>query len=693
MSDCKPEDLNLNLNPPASTAPNIPGFGVPSSPITSSPAYPTGFPEDLRALFDSLSVILPPGSIKGPLTPNAGKQVIDGVLKILDQLSPFLLVYKFILPVLNLVVCIIEVLCAIPNPFKVIRALKRLFRNCLPQFLALFPAFALPVLIISLLELIIQLFTYLKDQISKLVTMLLKNVAVYQNAIKTGDATQVKAAATKFAQILCSFQNYFVVLLSVSSIIQTVKDILSLLNLRLPCRKSDDCCDPSVCPAFISQGSFTSTGGNLRYINQVVSKTNISSTITRQESWSFFDARTSVPQVQAFSNIYDAYDITESPKTIFFPEITYTKESDYQKSPYTLDLKFEYDPSLFGKVGIKRFVIVRNVMMAKKPNNYVLNKDSAKISKQTGVLSLVGGQAFEVDGITPIMIDGNQATLDVLITKASQQLDFTNLNTSDDGPVEDVIDIAVEYIFDINHEALYAANLITAGCIPEIAIDSQFLDSIFTSTSAINLAVLTNLQLPDYSKVVDCLNVGLTDLRQNINPDGISQFSSLITTCIDKAINDSQDAINQLIPTAIDLTKSDFTIYPKVQFTNKNILVKVTLNDAYGNNVFKASNGRNSEIVANQLSATITSGFVTNFTYNKDDASFEALIQSKEAITGDVSILYNGSYISTVTYNTDLTQDNSTSIKKLPYMFMAFGESGNDQGELSRRDESDVSNG
>jgi len=118
---CSPNDISISM-PDGPSGPAIPGFGIPFSlSIKPINPFPEGFPEDLLDILNKLQFIIPPGSLKPALNPNFGKDIFDGIMKLLDQFMPFLMLYKFFLPILNLIICIIEVLCAIPNPYKLVK--------------------------------------------------------------------------------------------------------------------------------------------------------------------------------------------------------------------------------------------------------------------------------------------------------------------------------------------------------------------------------------------------------------------------------------------------------------------------------------------------------------------------------------------------------------------------------------------
>src|ERR1019366_6762099 len=271
---------------------------------------------------------------KPALNPNFGKNVYDGILKLMDHFFPVLMLYKMFLPVLNLIICIIEVLCAIANPFKLASKLQNLFRTCLPAFLSLFPIFAMIVMLLSLLFLLLTLIEYIVAQVLLLVEKLLININGLIQAFALSDDTGILAIVRKLAQILCSFQNLFVLLTLFKTILDVIKEILKMAFSIPPCddgNSSDTnrCCDSSTCPQFLKTNeTIISFTGTLQYYNAAVHDANLTSVlpslpagfltqIKRPESWQFFDPPAS--QANEFYNITRAYDLPSGNTTVFFP--------------------------------------------------------------------------------------------------------------------------------------------------------------------------------------------------------------------------------------------------------------------------------------------------------------------------------------------------------------------------------------
>ena len=123
---CSPITASPPVGP--SLPPNI--FGSPFSPGPGSNPFPipSGFPEDLVDLYEELFMVYPVGIIKPLLRESYDRSLLDGISYLIDQVLPFLMIYKLFLPMLNIIICIIEILCSIPNPFKMIAKIRQLFR-------------------------------------------------------------------------------------------------------------------------------------------------------------------------------------------------------------------------------------------------------------------------------------------------------------------------------------------------------------------------------------------------------------------------------------------------------------------------------------------------------------------------------------------------------------------------------------
>ena len=407
MAPCSPNDISIDLPSGPSGLP-LPGFGVPFSlKLPNINPFPDGFPEDLLDILNKLQMLIPPGTLLSQLNPNFGKDIFDGIMKLLDQFMPYLMMYKFFLPLLRMILCIIEVLCALKNPYKVRRAIKRLFRKCIPEFLNLFPSWALIIMIISLLLLLLALIEYIYEQIIKFIQRILRNIIALRQAFEDADDNAILAIAQKLGALLCIFQNLFVLLALINIVFSIFRDILSLAFPIPPCSDSDGsddgCCTADVCPAIIKNGDYERVTGTLQYYNaiNIPVVAGFYDADYREESWQLYDIQQE--EQEAFSNIIDAYDVTTSPKPVFFPtDSTYTAGTPATQAAYTFDLKMFYNPSAFGRNtpedGEPRWIQFRDCIMLESPKKYKYDYQNSTSSIPTGVSKISGGLGYEDDG-------------------------------------------------------------------------------------------------------------------------------------------------------------------------------------------------------------------------------------------------------------------------------------------------------
>ena len=661
---CSPSDVSIDI-PLGPSGPSIPGFGVPFSlNLPNLNPFPAGFPEDLLDLFNKLQLLIPSGALKPSLSLNFSKDIFDSILSMLDKFFPFLMMYKFFLPILNIIICIIEVLCAIPNPFKVASALIRLFTKCIPAFLLLFPIFAIIIMIISLILLLLALIEYIISQILKFILAILRNIQALSKAFQEGAGKGVLAIANKLGALLCVFQNLFVLLSIFAIIIQIIKDILAMAFSIPPCDDSDQsdaaCCNSTVCPTIV-KNPYTRSTGQFKYLSQV----NKSNSLLppefaipfRNESWQLFDLQQD--QITAFINIINAFDVPvdigNGPpyfKPNFFPtDSVYNAQTPAKQAAYTVDLKLFYNPINWGRVGTARYVRFNNCIMSAPPSISLQEGDLSSIPITNAVISLVGGIGYEdngttvltgfgPDGVSPLTI---QATLENFIHTPAIIADNPTVSAADGYTFSNV-----EYTFKPNQPILLGKTLITAGCLPDVANAKNFINialagDVALKTGELNLLVNSS-GFPDPAAAQQCLNTALSALRSNLTNAGVAQFQATATICLQKLKDDANSALKQLVGIGVDPCKSTFTINPAVQFTSAPIEIKVDLNEANG---LSLTTGINADIGANlasRIKAYPTFGNASTFAYDGYQ-SFMAKITSDVPGTGETMISFDNNML------------------------------------------------
>lgn len=294
---CNPSDNSINPPTPP-PPPFIPGFGIAFAPPNIPfPDLEIGdAPEDLLELVNAIIARLP-GNIK--IVPNLDeftKSVLQAVNDLLSKITPFLALYSFFQSLLNMILCIIDIICALLNPFKLFAAIKRLFKRCLPDFLALFPWIALFVMVVTLLLLLLALIEYIINLILAFINDILANINQLTEAFRYNDDAGALAIITKISQLLCLIQDIVAILVALQAIFVIIESLLGI-NGRFTCVKGQsDCCTDEVCPPFLTnnQEGISGTTGTLRYYNQgnqpvVGLPSGIVLPVLREESWQFYD--------------------------------------------------------------------------------------------------------------------------------------------------------------------------------------------------------------------------------------------------------------------------------------------------------------------------------------------------------------------------------------------------------------------
>lgn len=687
MAPCTPTDNSLRPGgkPPFS----IPGFGLSQAPIQlpyPDVALPDGVPEDLLELANTLGLLFPSSLFK-PNIDNFSKNVLDAVSSLLNQVAPFLSLYNFFMAALNMVVCILDVLCALLNPFKLRRAIKRLFKNCLPAFLSIFPWFALIAQIIALMLLLLALIEYLINTIVAFIEEIRRNLQLLEDAVTLNDAERSLAAARKIASLLCLIQNLFAILIAFGAILAVI-EALARIGGRVPCNSNSgsDCCDDDVCPPFIRQNpdGLTGTIGQLIYFKQLTLDSStlfpgiatgvLPTQVVRNESWQFVDPSQTVFK---FSDI-----ITPINGNTYWPDgLSFDANSSFKKVPYFVDIRFSYNPN---DGHGQRYFRINDCIVTEKPFIGIFTFDNNFNSvPNTGTFHLTGGSVFEDDNTTPYIIDGRQASLTTFIHQPSSFAPST-------GPIviDDTVTLTnISYTLKYNYEALFSYALITLGCLPDVSGERGVISVQFGDVRS----VISKISLPNVSGTsgaIQCLQNALTKFRQNVSLDGADIFQGEINACLGQLQSDTSKAYKDAVGSAFDQFNSTVTLDPTIQFVGSGINVSVTLKDVTNNPIAFNMPQEFTEEFANRIAATPTVGQISQFSFDGKQ-SFNAVITSDSPGDGNLTVSFDQKLFSLIQNREQVDTPTSIVTNVLTYKFI-----GNlvqsDQEPVPRRDETDV---
>jgi hypothetical protein len=704
---CQPLNAGQFSIPPP--GPGSPGFGnfAVSLPPLNIPFPPLPL-QDLLALINKLAFFkLPIGQLAPSYNTHWMKDLMDGIHSILEKFIPFLMLYKFFLPILKLILCIIEILCALNNPFAVISAVINLFVNCIPEFLNLFPFLALIIMIISLILLIIALIEYLIQIIILLIELILRNILILVNAAARLDEESVLVIIIKIGDLLCILQNLFALFSAILIIIQLIESLLQLAFNVPPCNNGtgSSCCGPTTCPAFIkdnAQNGITSSTGNFLYYPEFGIDSGLTLpagfpplvAVKQPESWQFYDPDLIAPN-QVFTNIQNAFDLPSGTHIVFFPSGTnYTSTTDPGSVPYTVDFSIFYDPTLYGNpspyatkgpriIKISK-AIVQNVPTVGVATYNLSSGNLTYVAPFNGTLNLIGGTVTEEDG-TPIQnSQGGPATIDEIfhvpintLIAGNSQILYQNLT----------------YTFNINTAVLYGAALVTAGCIPEVSAAKDFIATTIGAQFNANGAALSQLVLPDVAGAQECVLNAVNTYTQSISIESTTVFQNTVLNCLNNLNNQCATALTQAVSAGFDQYTSVFALDTDIQFTTGVITVTVTLNESSGNVITDNLPASTASSLASQITGTATFGTVSSFTYDGYSV-FKATISATQPGNGTIKVAFNNNYISVFNNPSDITQPRSVTVTEVPYTFVQAtpltGQPRRDAGDVARDGTNDL---
>jgi len=710
---CNPNDTTINV--PAAPGVPINGFGIPFSP-PQLPLKGIELPniESVLDLVNEFTARFPSSDFK-PNLDDGTNTVLTALMSLLDQVAPFLSLYKFFQPAINMLLCLLEILCAFPNPFKMFRAMRRLFKRCLPDLMKLFPFLALLVMILSLLLIILALIEYIIAMVEKLIEDLLANIITLEKGLSLQDDDAVSATARKIAQLLCLMENLFSVLIAISSIISIIQALAGISGKSAcggggaPSAGDESCCSSDVCPPFVTDNpdGIVGISGELIYYNRInTDLRGIFGALTaeqagafnlpalRNESWQFINQATNQPY--PFKDIITAINGGD----IFFPEgVTFNKNTRPNKAPYTLDLTLtDFDPKVFlnYELSAGRDFLIKDLIITEKPYIGVLDFDNNLnySLNSNGTFNLAGGLVYEIDQVTkavnPYYVNGAHATIESFIHHNPK---FGYLPAIDDGyMIGDV-----KFTLNINHETLIHYGLITLGCHPDIAqerfVANTSIESIGFDAISVKLPdVGANGILPDALGAQKCTAAAIEKLRASVSPENVAIFQAEIDACLSQLRSEVLQSYCNILRAGVSAYESTIKINNDIEFITRPIKVDVQLLDPNGTLISFNIPPSCIPEMEEALQGNVTLGKISDFKYD-GTSTFKAEITSKEAGNGELTVTFDGN-----TFKKIIGTDETPSIIKdniLAYQFISTSIISKVPGsstyeEQVRRDDSDI---
>lgn len=178
---------------------------------------------------------LPAGVSSRPTAEPAVAQTIGTSISfLLTVITPIISAYGLLLPILGVIRGILEVICAMMNPFAVIRAVIRLFKKWIPAFIALFPTLAGIIILISTIKAILAIIFYILSELVATYELIKSNIELVGEALRDENTARADAGREKLKKLLLLLLNKLGILAVLIPIVDLLLLILGL-NSGFPC--------------------------------------------------------------------------------------------------------------------------------------------------------------------------------------------------------------------------------------------------------------------------------------------------------------------------------------------------------------------------------------------------------------------------------------------------------------------------
>jgi hypothetical protein len=321
-----------------------------------------------------------------------------------------------------------------------------------------------------------------------------------------------------------------------------------------------------------------------------------------------------------------------------------------------------------------------------------------------GVIKLVRGEGYEDDGNTILkayLPDGvTQGTIQATLGNFLHIPQEFTLTSPNPQPTDGYLYSNVEYTFKPNRPVLIAKDLVTLGCLPELAIDREFISNVIAGDAGLKLAILNNALkeengFPNPNKAQECLLTAVSALRSNFTILGVAEFQATSLVCLQKLKDDTNKTLGTMVGLGFDPCQSNFTLEPKKQFTTKPIKVTVNINERNG---YPITSGLTADVAADialKIKPHFTFGNVTNFNYDGYQV-FTADITSKTPGKGALMISFDDNIFCTNDIPSDINLPPTHTLQEVEYQFVYApaglgGVSVGDETGQPRRNEGDAS--
>ena len=558
--------------------------------LPSTGEQPMTYPQ----LLDKLKCVCAGGAqIRPSPIPSATVNLGDIIADHARVLSVFASAYGMVAVVIQMIACIMEVLCSINNPFALIAAMIRLFGTCLPDFILLFPQLAIPAKIICALKVILAIIEYVLTVIIPLIQDLVQNLQELTDAISDQSPQAIAAISFKIVSLIKELYSILGILSVLSALFIMIKALIRA-GIAIPCGGSGGACigcGDDQCPSTLQQSNITGTDGVLTVLYGSDAFDYQMRFYSSSKKNDFLQIRDFFPKGMNYDEITDEDDL---PYTIDINNVTYairyvdslgSASITHIPQPFLadgylsnmvggatytdpLDIRFATDTETFSS----SFVNTRYIQIVERTSSaFAATNNGTWLIKQ-----VYDGYNVRLhrDSGTWTYNSGMDPTA---------HIDWKTLPAMPSTGYNKTFDLS------INHNELVRHGLIGVGCHPAIKAAATSLANRFPF--AANLTLPT---LPDFTKLLTDVDTCLAAVApENVdtnyviaNITSISTGAAALPTCLTTILNNFGDSLSsyvgQIYPAIFSPENSEISADPLIQVVGESITVTVTPVDING---------------------------------------------------------------------------------------------------------------
>ena len=547
-------------------------------------------------LIDTISCLCSVGGVIRPSTlPSATINLGDVLVDQAKLLSAFTSMYGFIAAILRMISCIMDVLCALTNPFATIRAVIRLFGTCLPDLILIFPQITVTAIIICIIKIILAIVEYITTVIVPILEEIIQDVQDLTDAFAARNKDAQAAVAFKLASLFKELYNILGILKTLDPIIEMIKTLIDMA-VNLPCKGSGGSCDgcgDDQCPEILQQTEIDGTDGIMIVISNGDDPTDFLIMFNSPVNYAnFLSLRSFFPRGVDYNEFKDAEDI-----------------------PYTIEVNnTTYGVSSIDSGGNLHLFNINQELSSDGYLTYVAGGglDNIRFSSPTADFSSIG-EYITISDPQNAFNNGNWEVAEVYdaYNVRLNRTDGQPWIASDETywkmtPLAPSPGVSNSFTFGINHAELIRHDIIGLGCHPAVKSEINGLEERFGD--------ILDLDVPDFPEIdTDALEDAIIvpkdvttdyilDNYDSLTPETISQMGSDIEGILNGYSNDVSDYAKDTYVSLFDPEATTLEATPLTQVVGDVVTVNMTVYDRFGGILGSgfAENIVEAEIAANQ---------------------------------------------------------------------------------------------